>query len=130
MKTQTQIKIQKTAKSRINNIDFDKLVFGKEFSDHMFMVDYANGAWGTPEILPFQDLAFNPTLFAIHYGQSIFEGLKAYRYEDGSINVFRPEEHAKRLNISAERICMPEIPEQLFLDGLQTLLEIDKETLP
>lgn len=130
MKTQTQIKIQKTAKSRINNIDFDKLVFGKEFSDHMFMVDYANGAWGTPEILPFQDLAFNPTLFAIHYGQSIFEGLKAYRYEDGSINVFRPEEHAKRLNISAERICMPEIPEQLFLDGLQTLLEIDKEWIP
>src|SRR5690606_8581277 len=103
----TQIKIQKTAHSRINQIDFDKLVFGKAFSDHMFVVDYTEGKWQTPEIIPFQDLPFNPTLFAIHYGQSIFEGLKAYRFEDGSINIFRPEQHAKRLNISAERICMP-----------------------
>lgn len=130
MKTNAQIKIQKTANSRINQIDFNKLVFGKAFSDHMFVVDYADGEWKTPEIIPFGDLAFNPTLFAIHYGQSVFEGLKAFRFEDGSINVFRPQEHAQRLNISAERLCMPAFPEQLFLDGLQALLELDKEWVP
>ncbi len=130
MKTHAQIKIQKTANSRINQIDFNKLVFGKAFSDHMFVVDYADGEWKTPEIIPFGDMAFNPTLFAIHYGQSVFEGLKAFRFEDGSINVFRPEEHAKRLNISAERLCMPSFPEELFLEGLETLLKLDKEWIP
>lgn len=130
MAKNTEIAIQRTTKSRINEIDFTKLVFGRQFSDHMFIVDYADGEWKTPQIMPFQDLQFNPSMFSIHYGQSIFEGLKAYRFADDSINVFRPEEHAKRFNISAERMCMPEVPEELFLSGLKALLNVDSEWVP
>ena len=130
MAKNTEIATQRTTKSRINEIDFTKLVFGRQFSDHMFIVDYADGEWKTPQIMPFQDLQFNPSMFSIHYGQSIFEGLKAYRFADDSINVFRPEEHAKRFNISAERMCMPEVPEELFLSGLKALLNVDSDWVP
>lgn len=130
MAAKIDIAIQKTDKSRINSIDFKNLVFGREFADHMFIVDYEDGEWKKPQIMPFQDLQFNPSMFSIHYGQSIFEGLKAYRFEDDSVNIFRPEEHAKRFNISAARMCMPEVPEELFLSGLRELLTVDNQWVP
>lgn len=130
MAGRTEIDIQRIEKSRIDSIDFDNLVFGRTFTDHMFIVDYDDEGWKNARIIPFQDLAFNPSMFAIHYGQSIFEGLKAFRFENGDIEVFRPDQHAERINISAKRMCMPELPQELFLDGLAALLKLDSEWIP
>jgi len=125
--TINNIQVTKTSKSRLSEVDFDNLPFGKIFSDHMFEIDYADGKWGTPTIVPFQNLELHPATSALHYGQAIFEGLKAQKGVDGDILVFRPDMNAKRFNESADRMCMAEIPEELFLEGLRTLLELDKE---
>ncbi len=130
MEEQYNIEINKIENSRISEIDFNNLSFGKTFSDHMFVVDYEEGQWINPQIIPFQNLSFTPALVSLHYGQTIFEGLKAYKSKEGQISVFRPEEHAIRLNKSAERLCMPTIPENLFLEGLYKLLELDNEWIP
>ncbi|MEO9533309.1 MAG: branched-chain amino acid aminotransferase [Crocinitomicaceae bacterium] len=124
------INISKVEKSRISEVDFNNLPFGKVFSDHMFEIDYADGKWGTPTIVPFKNLELHPATSALHYGQAIFEGLKAQRTESGEVVIFRPDMNAKRFNESAARMCMAELPEQLFLDGLKTLLEIDKDWVP
>ncbi|MCP4520247.1 MAG: branched-chain amino acid aminotransferase [Cytophagales bacterium] len=130
MEEQYNIQINKTENSRIGEIDFNNLAFGRTFSDHMFVVDYENGEWGTPQIIPFQNLSFSPALISLHYGQTVFEGLKAFRDKDGVVSAFRPEEHAIRINKSAERLCLPTIPEDLFLEGLYKLLEVDNEWVP
>lgn len=130
MSKKVAIQIEKAQKSRIDQVDFDNLVFGREMSDHMVVVDYAGGAWQQPKIVPFQSLEFNPALTSLHYGQTIFEGIKAFKNEKGEINIFRPEEHAKRLNISAERLCMPTLPEEVFLETLEALLVLDKDWIP
>ena len=121
------IKITRVNKSKIEEVDFDNLPFGKFFSDHMFEMDYADGKWLTPTIVPFANLNLHPATSAIHYGQSIFEGLKAKKAENGEILVFRPEMNAKRFNESAIRMAMQPIPEEIFLEGLKALLEIDKD---
>ena len=121
------IKITKTNQSKLNTTDFDNLVFGKVSSDHMFIMDYKNDSWQQPEIVPYQSLNFEPNLAVFHYGQSIFEGLKAYKHADGSMHMFRPEAHIKRFNISAERLCMPQIDEDLFMEALKKLIRLDKE---
>ncbi len=128
--TINNIQITKTSKSRLSEVDFDNLPFGKIFSDHMFEIDYADGKWGTPTIVPFNNLELHPATSALHYGQAIFEGLKAQKGVDGDVLVFRPDMNAKRFNESADRMCMAEIPEELFLEGLRTLLELDKEWVP
>lgn len=130
MTTKLNISLEKTAKSRIDEVDFDNLVFGKTFSDHMFVVEYEDGKWGEPCIKPFQSLSFNPSMATLHYGQAVFEGLKAYKNKEGELLVFRPEQHAKRFNESAKRVCVPEVPEEIFLEGLSSLLEIDKQWVP
>lgn len=130
MEEQYKIAINKIEKSRISEIDFDNLTFGRSFSDHMFIVDFEDNEWKNPQIIPFQNLSFNPALVSLHYGQTIFEGLKAFKTEDGKVSVFRPNEHAVRLNKSAERLCMPTIPENLFLEGLYKLLEVDSAWIP
>lgn len=130
MSTKLNISLERVEKSRLSETDFDNLKFGKSFSDHMFVVEYADGVWGEPKIIPFQKLSFNPSMAVLHYGQTVFEGLKAYKNEAGETLIFRPEEHAKRLNVSAERICMPSLPEEIFLEGLYALLEVDKEWIP
>ncbi|RAU83637.1 branched-chain amino acid aminotransferase [Pontibacter arcticus] len=124
------INIQRATASRINELDFNNIQFGKIFADHMLVVDYKDGAWQTPEILPYGDMMMSPATSAIHYGQSIFEGMKAYRNPEGEIQLFRPLENFKRLNLSAERMCMPEIPEALFMDGLKELLKLDAAWVP
>ena len=129
LSTQT-IHIQKTGKSRLPEVDFDKLEFGQTFSDHMFVSDYANGEWQTPEIVPFQNFSLSPANPALHYGQAIFEGLKAYKNEDGEISIFRPEANLRRMNLSAERLCMPAFPEEVFIEGLKELLRLDADWIP
>ncbi len=103
------------SESRFNQIDWDNLKFGKEFSDHMFVMEYSDGAWKQGEIVPFSNIPMHPAMSAIHYGQSIFEGLKAYRGVDGKIRIFRPDMNAKRFSESAKRMSMPELPENVFV---------------
>ncbi|MCG9879569.1 MAG: branched-chain amino acid aminotransferase [Bacteroidia bacterium] len=124
------IKISKTPQSRIHLCDFDNIEFGKIFSDHMFRVDYKNGAWQNPEILPYGPISIAPSLSAIHYGQAIFEGMKAFKSTDGTPLLFRPTDNAKRLNVSAVRMGMPEIPEELFMAGLTELIKLDQNWIP
>jgi len=125
-----QITIQKTPTSRLSEVDFDNLAFGRTFADHMLVAEYADGAWQSVQIQPYGPLSYQPAMMSIHYGQAIFEGMKAYRSKKGEVLVFRPEENRKRFNKSAVRMCMPEIPEEIFLGGLKQLLELDNAWVP
>ncbi len=122
--------VQKVAQSRLPQVDFSDLGFGKYYSDHMFLLEYSEGQWHDGRIVPYGDLSLSPATSALHYGQAIFEGLKAYKNEAGEILVFRPEANAQRLNASAERLAMPALPEEYFVQGLQQLLAVDKDWVP
>ncbi|MFC2126697.1 branched-chain amino acid aminotransferase [Bacteroidota bacterium] len=126
------LKIERHAieKSRITEVDFDNIQFGRVYSDHMFVADFLNGEWQNFTIQPYGDLNLSPATFALHYGQSIFEGLKAYRSQDAAINVFRPIDNFKRMNISAKRMCIPELPEEVFIGGMTELLKMDRNWAP
>ena len=126
----SNIKITKVKSSNVKNIDFDNIPFGKTFSDHMFIADYIDGEWTNIEIVPTTKLSIHPGNLAWHYGQSIFEGMKATRDAEGTPLLFRPEEHIYRLNASARRMCMPEIPEEMFLDAVHTLVRLEKDWIP
>ena len=125
-----EMDIIKTEVSRVSSVDFNNIPFGKIFSDHMFMVDYKDGKWQQPQIRPYGNLEMSPAISGLHYGQAIFEGLKAYRREDGKILVFRPLDNFNRMNRSAERMCMPDFPEDLFMGALDKLLSLDKDWVP
>jgi branched-chain amino acid aminotransferase len=125
-----QITIQPTSSSRIDQVDFDHLSFGRSFADHMLVAEYADGAWQSVTIQPYGPLSYQPAMMSLHYGQAIFEGMKGYRSVSGDIQVFRPEENLKRFNKSALRMCMPEVPKEIFLDGLRTLLKLDQAWVP
>ena len=125
-----EIQINRTGKSRLPEMNFENLPFGKYFTDHMLEVDYEKGNWKTPRIRPYQPLYFEPSLAALHYGQAIFEGVKAYKNERGEAFIFRPEDNFRRFNISAERMQMPVLPEEIFMEGLRQLVEIDKDWIP
>jgi len=127
--TQT-IHIQKTTSSRLQATNFEDLKFGREFSDHMFSMEYRDGSWQTPRILPYGPVMMSPATSVIHYGQSIFEGMKAFKNEDGKYGLYRPESNIKRMNKSAERMCMPQIPEDIFMDALTELIRLDNEWIP
>ncbi len=108
-----------------------ELGFGKYFSDHMFLMDYTReGGWHSPRIVPFQPFSFDPSSLVLHYGQSIFEGQKAYRWEDGSINLFRGQDHINRFARSAERLVMPEFDKEFLMNSLLTLIDIDRRWVP
>ena len=124
------MKIELTQQSRRSSIDFSNLPFGKHMSDHMLVCHYKEGQWLEPEIRPYGQLEFSYGLHALHYGQSAFEGMKAYRKDDGGISMFRPLDNFARLNKSAERLMMPQIPEEIFMGGLKKLLEIDADWVP
>ena len=128
--TALKIPVEKIEKSKIDQVNFENLSFGSVFSDHMLVCDYKNGAWEVPKILPYQPITLEPSSKIFHYGQSIFEGMKAYKDENDEIFLFRPLDNHKRLNISATRMAMPELPEEYFMEGLTTLLELDKEWIP
>jgi branched-chain amino acid aminotransferase len=124
------IKITKSTQSKISDIDFNNLQFGRVFSDHMFEMVYKNGEWQSAEIKPYAPISFGPSMMALHYGQAIFEGMKAYYADDNTINLFRPLDHHKRLNNSARRMCMPEIEESVFISALEELLKLDYAWVP
>jgi branched-chain amino acid aminotransferase len=124
------IKITKTGKSNIDKCDFENIQFGTVFSDHMFMASYKDGVWGNFEILPYGDIPLAPSLSAIHYGQAIFEGMKAFKDDQGNAQLFRPLDNWKRLNLSAKRMAMPELPEEVFMEGLKALIKTDSDWIP
>lgn len=125
-----KITIQKVAKSRISEVDFDNIPFGKVYADHMFLADFKNNQWENFRIMPYGYLPVSPATPAIHYGQAIFEGLKAYRNENNEALIFRPIANWERMNISASRMCMPAISEELFMEGMNTLLDLDRDWIP
>lgn len=123
-------KITKSTKSRLPEIDFDKIPFGRTFSDHMFVADYIDGEWKNMEIIPFGNFEVHPACLALHYGQAIFEGMKASKDLDGNALFFRPEMHSDRLNASAERLCMPSFPKEHFMNAIHTLVALEKDWIP
>ncbi len=120
----------KVTKSGLPAVDFQNLEFGKYVSDHMILSNYDKGKWQQPEIVPYGDLMMSPAMLAIHYGQSVFEGMKAFKMQDGNINVFRIKRHHQRLNKSLARMCMPEISESMFIESLEALLKLDSGWVP
>lgn len=125
-----QINITRCKESRLPSIDFNNIPFGKIFTDHMFEVDFEDGQWINPRIVPYGNISISPALSAIHYGQSLFEGMKAHKHPDGSAYLFRPLDNWHRLNVSAERMCMPTLPQDIFMEGLKQLINIDKDWIP
>ena len=128
--TNLDIAIQKTSNSRLSQVDFSDIGFGKIYSDHMYVADYRDGEWTDLRIVPFGDITLSPANSALHYGQSIFEGLKAYRNVDGKVTLFRANKNFERLNLSARRMMMAELPEEVFFEGLHRLLELDQGWVP
>lgn len=126
----SQIEIQRIEKSKIASVDFNNLPFGSVYSDHMLECNFKNGAWQTPVIMPFAPISLEPSSKIFHYGQSIFEGMKAYKDSDGNTLLFRPLDNWKRLNKSAERLMIPQIPEEIFMEGLKALLKVDNDWIP
>lgn len=122
--------VLKTVKSRLAEIDFNKLPFGKYFSDHMLVADYEDGAWRDVQIVPFGPLEMSPANLTLHYGQSIFEGIKAYKNTEGEAFIFRPDKNYDRFLHSAERMAMPSVPREIFLDGMLQLVALDKNWIP
>ena len=125
-----QTYIQLTKNSRLEQVNWDNLPFGKLFSDHMFTMDFENGNWSKPKIIPYGDISISPANSAIHYGQSCFEGMKAHRDVNGDIVLFRPYENARRFNSYNKRMCIPEINEEVFVNSILELISIDKEWVP
>lgn len=124
------INIQKVAQSRISEVDFSNIPFGREFADHMFIADYRDGKWTDFRIEQYRPVEFKPAMLGLHYGQTIFEGMKAYRNIHGEIMMFRPTDNFERLNRSAERMCMPTIPVDLMMEALKELLRLDADWVP
>lgn len=122
--------ITRVERSKLNDINLENIPFGKYFTDHMLEVDYEDGEWKTAEIKPYQPLLLQPSVAALHYGQAIFEGIKAYKDPNGESFIFRPIDNFRRFNISAERMQMPPVPEDIFMDGMRKLVELDKNWIP
>ena len=130
METFTEIIVRKASRSLIHEVDFDNMEFGKYMSDHMLVCDYADGQWNTPQIVPFANLSLSPVALALHYGQTVFEGMKAFRMENDSISIFRIDKHYDRFVKSLERMCMAIISKEIFTEGLIKLIETDSEWVP
>jgi branched-chain amino acid aminotransferase len=126
----TSIKITKVAQSKASEVDFHNIIMGTRFSDHMFVCDYQNGEWQNPRIEPLALIPTHPAAMALHYGQAIFEGMKATLGKDGTPLLFRPNENAKRMNFSANRMGMPLFPEDLFVKALKQFAALEKEWIP
>lgn len=121
------MKISKTTHSKIDSIDFNNLPFGTVFSDHMLICNYKDGKWGESEISPYGPIPVSPGMQVLHYGQAIFEGMKAFKNEDDKVLLFRKEENFKRFNKSSVRLSIPEIPEDIFMNGLDKLISLDSD---
>ena len=122
--------IQKSENPRIASFDPENFSFGNTFTDHMLICEYDEGKWGEPRIMPYGPLGFSPAMMGVNYGQACFEGMKAYKDENDDVFLFRPEKNAARINKSASRLAMPEVPQEIFLNGLKALIDLDREWIP
>ncbi|MBP7557090.1 MAG: branched-chain amino acid aminotransferase [Chitinophagaceae bacterium] len=124
------ISVTKVQRSKLQDINLENVPFGKYFTDHMLEADYADGEWKKVVIRPYQALQMEPSMAALHYGQAIFEGIKAYKDEKGEAHIFRPADNFRRFNQSAERMNMPVVPEEIFMEGMRQLIALDKDWVP
>lgn len=124
------IPVKHTSQSRLPEVDFNHLEFGKVIADHMLLCTWRKGEWQSPEIVPYGPISFTPAMLALHYGQAVFEGMKAFRMKDGAINLFRPHKHAERFNQSLRRMAMPVMSEDFFIGCLHALVEVDRNWVP
>lgn len=121
----TKIEVAQVKESKINQVDFDNLTFGKVFTDHMFICDYKDGTWQLPKIKPYQSIELDPSARVFHYGQAVFEGMKAFKDDEDVVWLFRPDENFERINKSSKRLAIPEFPKEYFFNGLKTLLHLE-----
>ncbi len=128
--TKPAIKIEEAEYSRIGEVDFDNLQFGRLFGDHMFEMEFRDGVWGQPTIKPFGKIEITPALNVMHYGQAVFEGMKAFYVDENTVNIFRPDVHFERFNKSARRMCIPETDYETFIAALEGLIRLDKKWIP
>src|ERR1043165_2791186 len=124
------ILITKAERSKLQDTELENIPFGKYFTDHMLEADYENGEWKNVEIKPYQPLLLEPSLSALHYGQAIFEGMKAYKDRQGNSFIFRPRDNFHRFNMSAARMNMPEVSEEIFIEGIRRLVQLDEDWIP
>lgn len=124
------MKITKTARSRFGVVDYKSQAFGSLFTDHMVVADYKNGMWGAPEIIPYGPMTMHPSSSVLHYGQALFEGMKAYKDKDNNAFLFRPDQNIQRFNRSCERMAIPTLDERLFIEALNTLIALDRQWIP
>lgn len=124
--TTQKLHIQKAPTSRVNDVDFQNLTFGTTFTDHMFECDYKDGKWQNPTIKPYGPLTISPAAKVFHYGQAVFEGMKAFKDEDDRVWLFRPEENFNRINKSSKRMAIPEFPKDIFFEALTTIVDMDR----
>lgn len=130
MNTNTKISFTQNTNSTLSKVNFNDLDFGKYMSDHMVLSAYKNGNWEEASIVPFGPIPMMPTILALHYGQSVFEGMKAFKMKDGKISIFRIKKHFDRLQRTLDRMCMPPLPYELFEESLKALIEVDKGWVP
>ncbi len=130
MELLTNFPVTKTTNSKLGEVDFEALEFGKYIADHMLVCDFNHGQWQTPEIVPYADIVLSPSALALHYGQTVFEGMKAFRTASGEINIFRIEKHYERFVRSLERMCMQPVPRAVFEDGITQLVKLDEQWVP
>jgi len=124
------ISVTKVQRSKLQDINLENVPFGKYFTDHMLEAEYADGEWKKVVIRPYQALQLEPSMAALHYGQAIFEGIKAYKDDQGEAYIFRPADNFRRFNQSAERMNMPVVPEEIFMEGMRQLIALDKDWIP
>ena len=124
------LSVTRVSRSRLPQVDFEDLGFGKYFSDHMFSMRWRDGRWEQPEVIPYGEVGIEPGAASLHYGQTVFEGLKAFQGKDGRVRVFRPDMNAKRLYDSCRRLCIPPIEEGVLYDAIRLLIELDHEWIP
>ena len=124
------IPVERTTHSRLSTIDFNNLGFGNHISDHMLVADYKNGKWQDPIVMPFGEIPMTPAILSLHYGQAIFEGMKAFKNKDGELVIFRPQRHYQRLLKSMERMCMPAMSEEFFINSLNAVIKTDEQWVP
>lgn len=127
LKTTNEIDIVKASSSKISEVDFENLTFGSVFTDHMLVCDFKDGKWGKPIIKPYEPFLIDPSAKVFHYGQAIFEGMKAYKDDNDDVWLFRPDQNLDRFNKSAVRMAMPEITEEIFIDGLKAVIDLDRD---
>ncbi|SMO96515.1 branched-chain amino acid aminotransferase [Gracilimonas mengyeensis] len=126
----TKFDVELTNESRIHEVDFDNLVFGRKFSDHMFEMTYEDGQWQQPKVKPYGAFEITPAMNVLHYGQAVFEGMKAFYVDEDTVHIFRPKVHHERFNRSCRRLCIPETDYDTFIEALETLIKLDKQWIP